>query len=187
LKSIVAANYLNFADLDQWRLRKVLAGGGALVDIGIYCLNAARYFTGEEPTEVTAIIYTTPGDNRFKEVEESVYWTMKFPSGCIAHLSCSYGALATNPCTITGDKGKITLTQSFAYHGVGATITIAGKQEEKLDFPDINQFAEEVDYFAVCIKEGKTPITPGEDGLQDQIIMEAIYRAAAEGRVVKLT
>src|SRR5258708_32757634 len=72
-------------DPSQWRLNKQLAGGGSMMDIGIYALNATRYLTGQEPTEVNAMIYSTPGDPRFKEVEEHVNFQLRFPSGMLAN------------------------------------------------------------------------------------------------------
>ena len=74
-------------DPTQWRLKKDMAGGGSLMDIGIYSLNASRYLTGEEPSEINAMMYNTPGHIRFKEVEENVSWLMRFPSGVIAHCA----------------------------------------------------------------------------------------------------
>src|SRR3954447_20064993 len=71
-------------DPKQWRLNKKMAGGGSMMDIGIYALNASRYLSGEEPIEVNAMIYTTPNDPRFKEVEEHVTFQLRFPSGILA-------------------------------------------------------------------------------------------------------
>jgi len=76
---------------DQWRLKQDLAGGGSLMDIGIYALNAARYLSGEEPTEINAMMYSTPGDPRFKEVEENINFQLRFPSGVLANCSSRYG------------------------------------------------------------------------------------------------
>ncbi len=78
-KVILADHGFNIGDPTQWRLNKTLAGGGSLMDIGIYSLNAARYLTGEEPTEINAMMYTTPGDVRFKEVEETHQLPTAFP------------------------------------------------------------------------------------------------------------
>jgi predicted dehydrogenase len=79
-------------DLNQWRLKRSLAGGGALTDVGIYCLNATRYLTGEEQIEISAQLFSTPNDPRFKEVEESVTFQLRFPSGVLALCSTSYGS-----------------------------------------------------------------------------------------------
>lgn len=191
VKSIVAQNYQNSnSSIDAWRLRKAPAGGGSLPDIGIYCFNAARYFTGEEPTEVLALSHSTPGDKRFDEVEEAVYWTMRFPSGCIAQLSCSYGAHENKSVCITGEKARIVMDPCFPYHGVSVKmykVNEKGVEEEiTIDCGDVDQFAGEMDHFAVCIKKDIKPRTPGEEGMQDHVIMEAIYRSAAEGRPVPL-
>ncbi len=91
LKSIVASNGQAQGDPQQWRLKKALAGGGALPDVGIYCLNAARYICGEEPIEIQAMQYSTPGDPRFAEVEEQVNFNLRFPSGFTASCFTSYG------------------------------------------------------------------------------------------------
>ena len=86
----------NATNPDQWRLKKDLAGGGSLMDIGIYALNGSRYLSGEEPTEVNAMIYNVPGDPRFKEVEETVNFQLRFPSGTIANCTSSYGYYPTS-------------------------------------------------------------------------------------------
>ena len=92
LKVIVADDGFNIGDPTQWRLKREMAGGGSLMDIGIYALQAARYVTGEEPVEVTAMSYTTPDDARFKEVEETINFQLRFPSGVLANCTSSYGA-----------------------------------------------------------------------------------------------
>ena len=84
VKLIEATNTQNASESDGWRLKRDLAGGGALPDIGLYCLNTVRFVLGEEPIEVMARTHSTPGDPRFREVEESVAWQMRFPSGAIA-------------------------------------------------------------------------------------------------------
>ena len=85
VKVIVADHGFSIGDPKQWRLNKALAGGGSLMDIGIYSLQAARYISGEEPSEITAMAYTTPGDLRFKEVEETINFQLRFPSGILAN------------------------------------------------------------------------------------------------------
>src|SRR6185503_3325995 len=91
VKVIVADHGFSIGDPTQWRLKKDLAGGGSMMDIGIYSLQAARYVTGEEPVEVAAMSYTTPGDERFKEVEEATDFQLRFPSGVLANCTSSYG------------------------------------------------------------------------------------------------
>ena len=108
LKIVLSEHGFNIGNPDQWRLKRAMAGGGSLMDIGIYSLNAARYVTGEEPTEVTAMEYTTPGDPRFKEVEETINFQLRFPSGVLANCMSSYGA-PVNRIRAIGTKGWIEL------------------------------------------------------------------------------
>jgi predicted dehydrogenase len=90
LKMIEAHNGQVQDTAEQWRHEKRMAGGGALPDIGLYCLNFARFVTGEEPVEVMAWKWSTPNDPRFREIEENVVWQMRFPSGIVAKLSSAY-------------------------------------------------------------------------------------------------
>src|ERR1700760_1587090 len=92
LKMIEAHNGQVQDTAPQWRHDAKLAGGGALPDIGIYCLSFARFVTGEEPGEIMAWVWSTQGDPRFTEVEENVAWQMRFPSGVVARLSAAYDA-----------------------------------------------------------------------------------------------
>lgn len=190
VKVIEMFNGQNIGDPAQWRLRKALAGGGSLPDIGLYCLNTARYLTGEEPEEVMAGIYTTPGDERFKEVEETVLFQLKFPGGTLVNAGCSYGVHESRRYRCLGDKGGwFEVSPAFSYEGI--KMEIAEVKDEK-DWkaqptpPNKNQFALEMDHFAKCILNNKTPYTPGEEGLQDQKIMEAIYTSAKEKKPVAL-
>ena len=104
---IVADHGFNIGDPTQWRLNKALAGGGSLMDIGIYSLNAARYLSGEEPTEINAMMYSTPGDLRFKEVEETINFQLRFPSGILANCTSSYGYSGPEPVPRGGHQGLV--------------------------------------------------------------------------------
>jgi predicted dehydrogenase len=106
-KVIVSEHGFNIGDPTQWRLNRELAGGGSLMDIWIYALNAARYLTGEEPTELTAMSFTTPGDPRFKEVEETINFQLRFPSGILANCSSSYGYDSQNRYRVVGTDGWV--------------------------------------------------------------------------------
>src|SRR5215467_12156830 len=114
-KVIVSEHGFNIGDPKQWRLNRELAGGGSLMDIGIYALNAARYLTGEEPTELTAMSYTTPGDPRFKEVEETINFQLRFPSGILANCSSSYGYDSQNRYRVVGTDGWVELEPATIY------------------------------------------------------------------------
>ncbi len=101
----------------QWRLVKKMAGGGSLMDIGIYALNATRYLSGEEPVEVNAMIQTTPNDPRFTEVEENIAFQLRFPSGILANCTSSYG-VGVNRWRVVGTKGAFELEPALSYSGL---------------------------------------------------------------------
>lgn len=190
IKIIELMNSQNIGDPAQWRLHKALSGGGSLPDIGLYCLNTSRFLLGEEPHTIIASTYTTPGDERFKEVEESVFWQMQFPSGAMVNASASYGVHQSRRYRCYGNKGGwFGLDPAFEYERLQMEGSYAdGKQEVKIapSIKEVQQFALEVDHFAQCILENKIPFTPGEEGLQDQKIMEAIYESARTNKPVKL-
>ncbi|MGO9641814.1 MAG: Gfo/Idh/MocA family protein [Candidatus Acidiferrales bacterium] len=190
IKAIIAANMQDQGDPNQWRLKKALAGGGSLYDIGVYCLNASRAITGEEPVEVSARIQTDPNDPRFHEVEESVYWTLRFPSGIIATLSTSYSNRGAKFCNVACEQGNVQLDPAYFYHGNRLFVdrrqndSFSSTAEWKAGDPD--HFALEMDHLAVCIRRDIRPRTPGEEGLADHKVFEAIYESADSGRIVTL-
>ncbi|MET0258491.1 MAG: Gfo/Idh/MocA family oxidoreductase [Methylobacterium sp.] len=172
---------------EQWRLKRALSGGGALPDIGLYCLNGVRALLGEEPVSVQAQTHAPAGERRFAEVEESVVFTLRFPSGAIAQCTTSYGVYESRRLQVHTEKGDIALENAFAYRGQRLTVSHRqgrrGQRDEAVIAPR-NQFALELDHMAECILKDRRPRTPGEEGLQDQILMEAIYEAARTGAVV---
>lgn len=190
VKVIEAYNGQHIGDPTQWRLNKKLAGGGSLPDIGLYCLNTIRYLLGEEPEWVNASVYSTPNDARFKEVEETVMFQLRFPSGVLANCTTSYGAHVARRYRCLADGGGwFGLDPAFAYNGLKMEASYAeGETEYKISplIPQKNQFALEMDHMAECVMNNKEPFTPGEEGLQDQRIMEAIYQSAKDGKPVKL-
>ncbi|MEB0092150.1 Gfo/Idh/MocA family oxidoreductase [Pseudomonas sp. CCI4.2] len=179
----------------QWRHVKALAGGGALPDIGLYCLNTARFLLGEEPVEVSASQYSTEGDPRFVEVEEAMLWQMRFPSGVRVQCTSSYATFGSNRYRVLGDTGWADMDPAFSYEGLQLKRSRIAEDTRDFVAPGIeqittkknNQFALEMDHFAECVATGKQPWTPGEEGLQDQRIMEAIYESARSGKPVQLT
>jgi predicted dehydrogenase len=164
-----------------WRLKRALSGGGPLLDVGIYCLQATRYLTGEEPTWVSGLI-TTADAARFSEVEASVLWESRFPGGAVAQCGASYASTPTGYVRVIGERGEFTLDPAFGYSGV------RGKRSDgrPFDFPQIDQFAAEMDDFARCVQEGAPSIVSGEEGLRDVRIMMAIYQSARTGAPVDL-
>ena len=190
IKSIIAGFMQSEGDPNQWRLKKALAGGGALYDIGVYPLSASRSITGEEPIEISACIQTDPNDPRFHEVEESAYWTLRFPSGIIAALSTSYAARGARFCNVALEEGNVFFNPAYSYHGNRLFVerrqndSFGSAAEWKGGDPD--QFAMEMDHLAVCIRRDIKPRTPGEEGLADHKVLEAVYQSAESGRVVTL-
>src|SRR6516225_8501418 len=92
---------------NEWRLNKKLAGGGPLMDVGIYCLNASRYLTGEEPTEVAGFSSVVDKNGRFAQVEETLSWTMKFPGRALASCVCTYGSPMRGYFRVRGSRGTV--------------------------------------------------------------------------------
>jgi glucose-fructose oxidoreductase len=170
---------------DQWRMVKSLAGGGSLYDIGIYSLQAARYLTGEEPVEVFGQIANTKDDPRFREVEDRVVFQLQFPSGAVANLSSSYSTSSVKRIQAFGEKGSLILDPATEYEGNKLTLqTEKGRQEVKVK--EQSQFAAEMDHFSQSVMGNRDPKTPGEEGLRDIRIMQAIYQSAREGRPVSM-
>lgn len=184
-KVILADHGFNIGDLTQWRLRKNLAGGGSLMDIGIYSLQAARYLTGEEPTEVSAAMYNTPGDARFKEVEETINFQLRFPSGVLANCTSSYGYAGQNHYRLVGTEGWLEMDPATIYQGLRMRVHRGNVTEER-ELPVRNHFALEMDHMSACVMENKETLTPGEEGLRDLRIMMAIYEAARAEKTIKL-
>ena len=170
----------------QWRLDRPLSGGGSMMDIGIYSLNAARYLTGEEPVEVRAVESTDRSDPRFKTVEDRISFLLRFPSGIIANCISSYSS-SHNSYRITGTQGWIDMEPATPYEGQAMTIRKDGVMAPRtLPASPKNQFAGQLDHLAECILKGGTPIVPGEEGLADMRVIEAIYTSAAQGTSVRI-
>ena len=161
-------------------------GGGTLYDIGVYCINAARYVFADEPTEVFAFSESRPDDPRFAEVDEMSTVVLRFPGERLATFTTSFGASDTSAYRVVGTKGSLRVEPAFGYaHGLAYELTIDGKSErhatEKRD-----QFAPELIHFSRCILEDRQPEPDGNEGLADVHIVRAAYRSARDGRPVKL-
>jgi len=165
--------------LGVWRLSKKLGGGGALMDLGIYPLNAIRHITGEEPADFTAILSTRDEGGRFTEVEQSMEWTMKLPSGIIASCGCSYGQRGPSFLHINGEKGYLMVEPAFNYDTVHLRGEVGGQAIDQLGAGKLPfQFVLEAEHFASCVRNHTEPESPGEEGLKDMLAIEAIYKAA---------
>ena len=182
---ILADTGFNMGDPKQWRLNRKLAGGGSLMDIGIYALNASRYLSGEEPTEVNAMMYSTPNDPRFKEVEEHINFQLRFPSGILANCSSSYGYFHQSHFRVMGTEARLGMDPATWYSGLRLWVERGNTIQER-DLPIVDHFAVEMDHMSDCVMQNKETLTPGEEGLRDLRIMMAIYDAAKNGKTVKL-
>ncbi len=174
----VEANDAYVSPGGTWRHDPVLAGG-PLMDLGVYCVQAGCYGTGEEPIAVTAREEKTDHE-RFAKVEETIYWTMEFPSGAKADCMMSYNKSANN-LRVEAEKGWYEVSPAYSYRG------IHGKTSKgAMDFPQVNQQALQMDAFAQCILENKPTTVPPEMGRRDVKIMRAIYEAVKSGKRVTL-
>jgi len=169
-------------DPNEWRLKKALAGGGPLMNVGIYCVQASRYITGEEPLSVTAQFGPVTDPDLFKEVETSVTWQLDFPSGALANCTSTYNC-GIDRLYASADNGSFELSPAISYG------PFQGKTSKgELHFPETNQQAVQCDEIAKVLLTGKqlpSHIT-GEEGLKDIKIMQAIYEAARTGKKVSI-
>jgi len=173
---------VNFSDRNEWRLNKKLSGGGPLMDLGIYCIQASRYILGEEPIAVTAQFGTIYNKQIFSETEESISWQMEFPSGAAANCNTSVNYNIDRLYT-SADEGSFELSPALSYG------PFEGKSSKgPLKFPVINQQQTQMDEIAKVLLENKklpNHIT-GEEGLKDIKIINAIYKAAETGKKVSI-
>jgi predicted dehydrogenase len=164
----------------------VAKGGGPIYDMGIYCINAARYLFGDEPNEISATS-ASRSDARFRKAEEMTTVVMGFPKERVASFTASFGAADIGQYTLVGTKGSLTADPAYEYaEGLNLKIKVGEKTQTK-KFPKRDQFAAEISYFSECILKNRQPETSGGEGLADVRIIEAIYESARTGRVVTLT
>jgi predicted dehydrogenase len=171
-------------DKDNIRLQRA-RGGGPLYDIGIYCINAARYLLREEPLEVFAAS-ASGKDRRFREVDEMTSAVLRFPGDRLATFTCSFGAADTGTYRVVGIKGDLCLDSAYEYaEGMEMTVTIDGK-ERKQSFAKTDQFAPELVHFSDCVLGGKEPRPSGREGMADIRVIEALLESAQTGKTVSL-
>ena len=161
-------------------------GGGPLEDIGIYCINAARYIFQDEPEAVSAVA-VHGRDPRFKEVPEAYSVTMRFSGDRLATFLCGFGQTKISEYRIIGTEGVLQMEPAYTWHDdIKQSITIKGKSRTRT-FKHRDQIAAEILYFAECIRTGKTPEPSGQEGLIDVKIMDAIRKAAKLERRVTVS
>ncbi len=160
-------------------------GGGALFDLGIYCINAARNLFQDEPVEVFGQRIASP-DRRFREVDETTMAILRFPADRLAQFMVSQGSASVSEFRVVGTKGDIRLDPAFEYSGeLREHVTLDGQTQEKT-YGRRDQFGPEIVYFSRCILEGLDPEPSAEEGLADVRIIQAIMRSCQTGAVVRL-
>jgi len=170
-------------DPTQWRLNRQLAGGGALMDIGIYSINGSRYMVGEDPIWVTAQ-ETKTNSEKFKEgVDETILFQLGFPSGAVASCLSTYSMNNLDRFFLNGEKGFAELQPATGYG------PIRGRTNKgELALPHVTHQTVQMDEMAGMIIEGKLPIVPvnGEEAVKDLKIIDAIYLAVKSGKKLPL-
>ena len=160
-------------------------GGGSLYDIGVYCINAARYLFQDNPIEVST--FSVRGtDRRFREVDEMSAALLLFPDGRLASFLCSFGATDVSSYEVVGTKGRLQIDPAFEYVGpLVHRLTVNG-ETKTTRFPASDQFAAELIYFSDCIRRNKEPEPSGTEGLIDVQIVQALYRSSAQRTPISL-
>jgi predicted dehydrogenase len=171
---------------DNVRVTKpVEKGGGPVYDMGVYCINAARYLFRAEPMSVFASSANN-GEKRFRKVEEMTSATLRFPDERLANFTCSFGSADVSRFTLIGTKGSLTAEPAYDYSiPLKQQLTIGDKTITR-KFPKCDQFAAELIYFSDCVLHDKEPEPSGWEGLADVRIVRAIYQSARTGRAVEL-
>jgi predicted dehydrogenase len=160
-------------------------GSGPLFDLGIYCVNAARYLFRAEPAEVLGL-KLAGRDPRFATVEEAYAVTMRFPDERVAQFTCSFGAHDRARYEVLGTDGVLILDNAYDYAG-DMTLQVSGKHGDKVrTFERRDQIAGEIEYFARCIRDDVEPEPSGWEGLADVRIVQAIRQSARFGRAVPI-
>lgn len=170
---------------ENWRASRALAGGGPLEDYGIYGLQSALYLTGEMPESISATTFRPSGDPRFAEILAHVSSQWRFPSGAVAQLVTSYDSAGINFAEVRGTEGVLKMDPATSYSGQKMWTEGRGGREFSPGDPEV-QFARQLDHFTDAIRTGSPIRTPGEMGLRDLRLMEAIYASAERGQTVKL-
>lgn len=185
IQFITSDTVIDVGGPNQWRLDKKLAGGGSLMDIGIYSVNAMRYLTGEEPIAASAVMHQDKDDPRFRDVEQTILFQLRFPSGVITNCSSSYSTSTLNRYTVVFRDGWLKLDPATTYSG-HRFFHGTPESETQLFLPHVSHFAAEMDHLAKAIKNNQPVKTPGEEGLKDLRVIEHIYEAARTGKNVEV-
>jgi predicted dehydrogenase len=161
-------------------------GAGPLFDVGIYCINAARYVFRDEPISVFASRLEVPGDARFRYVEDGIAATLGFEGGRSATFQCSFGAAERSHYEVVGTAGVIECEHAYSFASPMTVSVLREGKRRRRNFRKTDQIAAEMMYFTDCIREGRDPEPSGYEGLADVRIIEALYESTRSGQVVTL-
>jgi predicted dehydrogenase len=183
VKMIESSLGFSMANPKVWRLNKALGGGGAIMDLGVYCIQGARRTLGELPTAVTAQGFVMD-KTIFKDIYEGMTFQMEFPSGAISNSTTTYSSYVDRLHATTGWQW---FSLSPSYNAIGTAGQFFDGEIKKMDFkvPDFQQIAQ-MDNFADCILNNRKSEAAGEEGLIDLRIIEAIKQSADTGRKIKI-
>jgi predicted dehydrogenase len=159
-------------------------GGGALLDMGVYCVNAARYLLSDEPSEAFAFM-VGGHDERSREVDETTAAVLRFPDGKLAQFTSSQGTASISSYRVSGTEGDILVEPAYEYTEPLRITLTRGDTKEHFKVAKRDQFAPELIYFSRCILEHRTPEPSGEEGLADVRVLRALIQSASEGRPVR--
>lgn len=176
---------VQYVEDNSTRLDGDLAGG-PLMDLGVYCINAARYMFQADPTEVTA--FTVMGtEERFQEVPEMVAAVMKFPGDRLATFTCGFNQGKVSEFRLFGTKGSLVVDPAFSFTGPKTiTVEIDKQEPRETEYEGTDHVGAEIAYFADCVLNNKTPEPDGYEGLADMMIIDAIKESSKTGRAVKV-
>jgi predicted dehydrogenase len=179
IKHLWADNGFKFNNDTPWRVNKALSGGGPLMDMGIYCLQGCLYTKGQVPVSVTAKFIPKADPVLFREVEAGVDWQLQFADGSVADCRTSYAENMNSRLRAEAANGWAELAPSFGYGGIQGRTS-----QGVMNIQNVNQQAAQMDDFALCVRNNQPTRVPGEMGLRDVQLLEAIYRAAETGQKV---
>ena len=184
IQSAFSELYVPGASL-SWLINDDLAGGGPLMDLGVYCVNTTRWLVDEDPIEVHARSWRHDSAT-FRDVEQGIAFTLRFPSGLVVQATSSYGAVLSSHLFIQGTKGWLSLTPAFPFDEERKlTGKIAGKWIQRT-FSVADEFAPELDAFASAIQRGSVIEPSGDQGHRDVIILNTVYESAKKAKPVTI-
>lgn len=162
------------------------SGGGALLDIGVYCINAARYLFRAEPIEAFAMQARSGIGAVHDDVDETVAATLRFPGDRLAQFTVSFASAPVASYTLVGTTGTVRLDPAYEYAEALELKAVLDGTKTVRTYPKRDQFAPELVHFSKCVSEGRDPAPSGREGLADVLIIEALKRSLVEGRPVEV-